>query len=101
MNLNRVFVTQWRLRNPSQLPALVEAVGCGAPFPPVLLAELEDGTVFIQDGHHRSLAFVLAGRTKLNWGEFTLLQVEHARPMRGKLMDAAVIKRLLGQQQPI
>ncbi|MGV3661615.1 MAG: ParB/Srx family N-terminal domain-containing protein [Prosthecobacter sp.] len=95
MNLNRVFATQKRLRNPAQLPALVEAVGHGAPFPPVLLAELEDGTVYIQDGHHRCLAFVLAGRTSLNWGEYVLLPVDHLRPLRGKLMDQEVIERLL------
>ena len=96
MNLDRVFVTQWRLRNLAQLPALVEAVGDGACFPPVLLAEMEDGTVFIQDGHHRCLAFVLAGRTELRWGEYILLPVEHARALRGKLMEAKVIKRLMG-----
>lgn len=96
MDLDRVFVTQWRLRNPSQLPSPVEAVREGAPFPPVLLAEMEDGTVFIQDGHHRCLAFVLAGWKTLRRGDYTLLLVDHARPMRGRLIDAAVVRRLLG-----
>jgi hypothetical protein len=96
MNLYRVHVTQWRLRNPAQVPALIEAIRDNAMIPPVMLAELEDGTVFIHDGHHRSIAFWLAGKTQLEWGDYILLPVDHPRVMRGKLADPAVRRRLLG-----
>lgn len=96
MNLSRVFVTQKRLRNLAQIPALIEAVGDGGLIPPVLLAELEDGTVYIQDGHHRCFAFLLAGRSTLHWGEYIHLPVDTARPMYGRLTDPTVLLRLLG-----
>lgn len=98
MELAHLQVTQWRLRNPRQVPALIEAVGAGAALPPVLLAELEDGTVYIHDGHHRCLAYLLSGRIRLGWGEFILLQVEHARAIRGFLCDPAVVRRLRGEE---
>jgi len=95
MELNHIFVTQRRLRNVSQLPDLIREVGSSLRLPPVILGELEDGTVFIIDGHHRCLAFHLSGRTSLRWGEYLLCQVDQPKAMFGRLTDPNVVDRLL------
>lgn len=94
MELEHIHVGQRKLRNPEQVAAMLATLDEGGALPSVLLAELEDGTVYIQDGHHRCLAYVLAGRKTLEWGEYLLLQVERGRARFGKLTDPAVIKRL-------
>jgi hypothetical protein len=97
MELHRIFVTQRRLRNSAQLPALIREVGLSLRVPPVVLGELEDGKVFIIDGHHRCLAYLLSGRDSLLWGEYVLCPVDHPKAMFGKLTDLSVIRRLLGE----
>ena len=96
MELNHIFVTQRRLRNVAQLPDLTRDVGVSLRVPPVILGELEDGTVFIIDGHHRCVAYVLSGRTTLQFGEYILCQVETPKAMFGCLTDSKTITRLLG-----
>ncbi len=96
MELKKIQVGQARLRNPGQLAEMVATIEEGGALPPILLAELEDGTLYIQDGHNRSVAYVLAGRASLNWGEYILLPVEHARALKGKLTDPQVLERLQG-----
>ena len=94
MELKNIHVGQSKLRNPGQLPEMVTTIQEGGALPPILLAETEDGVIFIQDGHHRSVAYLLAGRESLQWGEYLLLQVEHARSLKGKLTDPLVLDRL-------
>ncbi len=96
MELNRIKVGQRALGKPAQVGVMVATLREGGALPAVLLAELEDGTVFIQDGHHRCLAYVLADRTKLAWGEHLLLPVANARAMSGYLCERGVQQRLLG-----
>ena len=96
MELQDVFVTQRRLRNVAQLPELIRVSGASLRVPAIVLGELPDGTVFVIDGHQRCVAAVLAGRASLEHGEYLLCQVEHPRPMFGRLADQAVVSRLLG-----
>ena len=80
----------------AQLPDLIREVGVSLRMPPVILGELEDGTVFIIDGHHRCVAYHLAGRTSLRFGEYILCPVDHPKAMFGRLTDLKTITRLLG-----
>ena len=98
MELNHIFVTQRRLRNVAQLPDLSRDVGVSLRVPPVILGELDDGTIFIIDGHHRCVAYLLSGRTTLQFGEYILCQVETGRAMFGRLTDPKSIARLLGPE---
>lgn len=97
MELHRIFVTQRRLRNPAQIPKLIRAFGVDLCVPRIRLGELEDGTVFIIDGHHRCVAALLSGRTRLHWGEYILYPVENPRAMFGQLTDHKVLTRLVGE----
>lgn len=97
MELSRIYVTQRRLRNPAQIADLIQGVGALSCLPPVRLGELEDGTVFIMDGHHRCLAYLFTGRITLYWAEFILFPVEFPRAIFGRLTDPTVIQRLLGK----
>jgi hypothetical protein len=90
MDLARLLVSQRTLRNPAQLPALVRAVLADLPLPPIRLSEDTDGAVQIEDGHHRALAYWLAGRTRLHWGEYTLEPRGRRRPRFGGLSDLFV-----------
>jgi hypothetical protein len=61
---------------------MMKAILRGDLLPPVGLLELPDGTIRIQDGHHRCLAYWS------NWGEFILNPVAPTnRPARGGLAE--------------
>jgi hypothetical protein len=88
MKIHKIYVTQRKLRNPAQVTGMVVAIRAGECLPRVILAELEDGTVEIQDGHHRCLAYWLSGREELEKGEYLLVQLEGSHKRRfGKIED--------------
>src|SRR5689334_17152927 len=94
MDIVTLFVSQRKLRRPGQVPALVNAIVAGDPIPPVRLAEAEDGTVQVDDGHHRAVAYWLAGRTGLRRHEYVLVQAGLRRPRFGRVADLAA--RVIG-----
>lgn len=76
MDLNKLFVTQHSLRNLEQLPAMiefarenklfdVENLGAFAiihglrPAPLIEIAQFEDGSYYLHNGHHRAVACYL------------------------------------------
>lgn len=86
MHLSTLFVSQRRLRNPDQITALVEAIRNNEPIPPVRLSEHDDGTIQLEDGHHRATAFWIAGIRKLNPQHYLLFPVsDRPRPPFGTL----------------
>lgn len=82
-----MFVSQRKLRDPEQLSSLVLAVLAGDPLPPLLLSEDDDGTVQIEDGHHRASAYWLAGRRQLRFEEYVLWPRARRRPRFGRIAD--------------
>ena len=78
MYLGQLHITHWNLRNPAQINEMVETILSGGFLPPIHLLELPDGTILIQDGHHRSLAYWLSGRERLEYGEYILYQVDQS-----------------------
>lgn len=77
LRIEECFITQQGLRNVSQLKSMVEFVkggghfnkdGLKAPGPLIHIVRFEDGQLYIQDGHHRMCAMVLADRPFL-WGD--------------------------------
>jgi hypothetical protein len=87
MDITKLFVSQRKLRQPGQVPALVEAIRNGDYIPPVRLSEAEDGTIQVDDGHHRIVAYWLSGRTKLERHEYTLILTDRPRPRFGRVAD--------------
>jgi len=79
LRIESCFVSQHGLRNISQLKDMIEFVKNGGRFneeslnppgPLIHIARFEDGQFFIQDGHHRMCAMVLAGRPFMFEDEF-------------------------------
>ncbi len=89
MDIHMLYVSQRRLRNPGQLAGLVAAVRAGDPLPPVLISEDEDGSCQVEDGHHRTLAYWLAGRSTLAHAEYVLIVRERRRPRFGGVVALA------------
>ncbi|HEX2746942.1 MAG TPA: DUF262 domain-containing protein [Verrucomicrobiales bacterium] len=88
MQLATLFVSQRRLRNPGQIHALVEAIQNGYPLPPVRLSEDDDGSIQVEDGHHRTTAYWIAGTHQLSSHQYLLLPVsERPRHRFGTLRD--------------
>ena len=84
MNTEIIYVTQRKLRNPDQLPSMMEAIVAGDPLPSVILAELEDGSIEIQDGHHRVMAHWLL---QVDLKDYILIQSDRGRQRFGKIAD--------------
>ena len=87
MDLSSAFVSQRKLRNPQQISAMSSAIAEGDLLPPILLSQDEDGSIQIEDGHHRAVAYLLSGRTSLLPHEYVVLPRERLRPRFGLLGD--------------
>lgn len=73
--ISELVVTQFGYRADSQVEAMIYFVSHGGEFsatPKVALFELDDGRLYIHDGHHRSMAIYLSGRDCLLPTEYVL-----------------------------
>lgn len=95
-----MFVSQRKLRAPEQVHALVRSVLCGEPIPPILLSEDDDGSVQVEDGHHRATAYWLAGRCELRSEEYVLFPRERTRPRFGRIGDLVARLRAANIELP-
>jgi hypothetical protein len=106
MDITQLFVSQRKLRRAGQVPGLVRAIRDGEPIRPIRLSEAADGTVQVDDGHHRAVAYWLAGRSRLGRPEYTLVQTDRPRPRRGCLADlvareASRLQAAVGEEGPV
>ena len=87
MDIANLFVSQRNLRRAWQLPALVESILDGDLIPPIRLSDADDETVQVEDGHHRLVAYWLAGRRTLQRHEYVLFLADRPRFRRGRFHD--------------
>lgn len=87
MDLHNIFLSQRKLRMPEQVVSLVRSILNQEPIPPVLLSEDEDGSIQVEDGHHRITAYWIARRFELHPSEYLLIQRGRPRPRFGKIAD--------------
>lgn len=67
------------------------AIETGVLLPPIELAQFEDGSIQLEDGHHRLMAYYLSGRTSLHSNEYILTQKEnHIRHRCGKIQNLEI-----------
>ncbi len=92
MRIEEIYVTQRKLRYPDKLLLMIEDIKL---LPPIILGQLEDGTIEVREGHHRLVAFWLAGRKTLSVEEYILVQIDKSRPRFGKVED--LWKRTMGK----
>ena len=87
MDIAQLYVSQRTLWRAEQVPALVEAILNEEDIPPIRITESEDGTLQVHDGHHRIVAYNLAGRTRLEDYEYELSYTARHRPRFGQVAD--------------
>ena len=87
MQIAEIFVSQRKLRCVAQLPAMVNTLEVGGCLPRITLSRSRDGSIQVDDGHHRLTAIWLLGRTELEEDEYLLLEKEQWRPRFGRIPD--------------
>ena len=80
IQIRKLLVCQQRVRNPEQIPSIADSIKEGAFVPPVFVSEMEDGLFRIEDGVHRSTAYLLSG-------EFEIVPFNGSRSTTGTLID--------------
>ena len=85
--ISAITVTQEGVHTAGQIPSMIEHVQNGGlftkellddfadisrtkPSPIIKITQFEDGNLFLQDGHHRTLSIYLGGRAYLDPSEF-------------------------------
>lgn len=98
MEIKNLWVTQNRLRDYCQLPAMIDFVSSGGFWTQevidtfnksknnllIHIAQFEDGRRYIHDGHHRCTATLLGGREELREDEYFVKQYTYERYMTPK-----------------
>lgn len=88
VKLQAIYVTQRKLRNVNQLTQMLKAIANEDILPQIRLAEFEDGTIHVEDGHHRCISYWLSGRKELLDHEYILIQKGLQDRVRfGKIAD--------------
>ncbi len=96
IQIDELWMTQRKLRNPEQIPIMVSDVREIQALPPVEILELEDGSLEINNGHHRCIALHLAGIQHLEYGEYILLPVAQSWKRRcGKIKDSPLLSEFV------
>ncbi len=87
MEISRIYVSQRKLRCVAQIPAMIETLETGGYLPRITLSRSRDGSVQVEDGHHRLTAIWTSGRRKLEKHEYLLLEKDQWRPRFGRIVD--------------
>lgn len=87
MEISRIYVSQRRLRCVAQIPYMIETLEIGGCLPQITLSRSLDGSVRVEDGHHRLTAIWMTGRRELEKHEYLLLEKEQWRPTFGRITD--------------
>lgn len=86
MEIREIWLCQRKLNRAGQIPGMIETLESGW-LPAITLGRLEDGSIQVEDGHHRLTAIWLSGRTHLEPWEYILIELDRWRPRCGKIED--------------
>ena len=87
MEISTIYVSQRKLRCVAQIPAMIETLEIGGCLPRITLSRSRDGSVQVEDGHHRLTAICTSGRRELEKHEYLLLEKDQWRPRFGRMVD--------------
>ena len=87
MRISGIYMSQRQLGRAAQIPAMIETLEAGGCLPRITLSRLEDGSIQVEDGHHRLVAIWMTGRQELKQHEYLLLEKDQWRPRFGRITD--------------
>jgi hypothetical protein len=87
MDIAKIWVSQRNLQRFEQIQGMIDSLVAGEFLPPITLARCEDGQIQVEDGHHRLVAYWLAGRQRLEKHEYMLLEKDQWKPRCGRIED--------------
>lgn len=73
------------LRRKQQIAEMIRTLDDGGWLPPITIIQNEKDEFQLEDGHHRLAAYWLAGRDRLEEGEYLLVQKDQWKPSHGKV----------------
>ena len=85
MHIQNIWVSQRMLRRKDQIAEMIRTLTNGGWLPPIIISQNEDEEFQLEDGHHRLVAYWLSGRTRLEEGEFFLVQKDQWKPRVGNI----------------
>jgi len=85
MKIDSILVTQRKLKRKNLLHNLIDAICNFETINPIQLVQLENGTVYCNDGHHRLAAYKMLGREELEPHEYDLLLLDEVKPTFGNI----------------
>ena len=91
IKLAEIWITQRSLNRIDDIPAMAADP---SGLPPVLLDQSPDGSIEVQNGHHRLHAYWIAGRRFLEFGEYILVQVDYNKTRFYRLEDSPWLRKL-------
>lgn len=87
MHISEIWMSQRKLRCTEQILAMVKTLKEGGCLPRIMLSRSKDGSIQLENGHHRLTAIWLAGWRQLQKHEYLLLEKDQWRPRFGKITD--------------
>lgn len=82
-----IWVCQRTLKRADQIPYMIKSLEDGENLPPIQLGRMEDGSIQVEDGHHRLMAYWLSSRKILDKTEYLIVESEWVRPRFGQMGD--------------
>lgn len=101
IKISELWMTQRNLSRREQIPAMIRDLKESQNiFPSIEIFELEDGSLEINNGHHRCMALYIGGTEYLEYGEYVLIQVNSSQKRRyWKIQDSPIIPVLQNSTQ--
>lgn len=84
IEIEKIWICQKSLKRSGQISKMMSEL---RGLPPIELAELENGEIQVEDGHHRLMAYYLSGQTELTSDQYNLTQKTNWRARIGKIDD--------------
>ena len=85
MSIAELHTTQRKLNRACDIPSLIAILDEKGIIEPIRLSQFEDGSIQIEDGHHRCAAIWLSGRRELRKGEYILCQKEFDKNTKSRM----------------
>lgn len=87
MKIETIKVTQRKLKRKEQLQDLIKSIQNNEYIEPIILHKQPDDSVHCIEGHHRLIAYYLAGKHELEDYEYELILADNEKPCFGTVKN--------------